>query len=103
MDTIIKQIPALGRELRYKLNHLSKDLKDISPEHENIIYRIFFLKKNIKQIFEDLNNIEIEIKKNNKHISDNLLEKINDEQEYQKMLDVFMPAMLLYQMNNTNL
>ena len=86
--------------LENKCNILQSKIKLIKKNNEILdneqLYRIYYLQKDFDNIIESINELELSFYKNNKNLSNNIIEKINNEKIVENIVDTFSPFILAY-------
>ena len=101
MENLIKKVEKRKQNVCDKMDTMITLLKKVKPESpcfQNIIKKIYYLDTDIERIIYSIEKIGIDVIKDNINLSDETLENIEDEQNFQEMMKQFLPAMMFYVM-----
>ena len=89
-------------KLRRKFGKLLKNISklDETKLDMNLIKQMNLINNNIEILINLIKEINLNIKKKGDNLSDQLKNKIKNDEEIQKIINKFLPYMFLYQLNN---
>ena len=102
MDELVKIEKKKFNKLNKKFNNLLKNLGKLDNNKLDItiIKRLNLLNSNIDVLINLVNECNLDILKKKKNISKKLNKKISIDEDINKIINLFLPYMLLYQINN---
>ena len=105
MDNIIKIEKTQFNRLRRKFNKFLKNIGNLESNNlnTNLIKEIKIVNSNIDTLINTLDLCNKNLIKKNQNISQDLKEQFEKDEEVEKIIQLFLPFMLLYQMNNNKL
>lgn len=102
MDKLIKIEKSKFNKLRKKFSKLIKNLSKLNENEFDIdvVKRLNLVNSNIEILINTIDECNIDLLKKDKSISSEMKKKIEKNEEIEKIINKFIPYMLLYQINN---
>lgn len=102
MDKLIKIEKSKFNKLRKKFGKLIKNLGKMKEDEFDIdiVKRLNLVNSNIEILINTIEECNTDLLKKDKSISQEMKKKIEKNEEIEKIINKFIPYMLLYQINN---
>ena len=102
MDKLIKIEKSKFNKLRKKFSKLIKKLGKLNEDKFDIdiVKRLNLVNSNIEILINTIEECNTDLLKKDKSISSEMKKKIEKNEEIEKIINKFIPYMLLYQINN---
>ena len=95
----------IDNDIYFQLEYIKERIKYLEKNYEGNLKKILLLNDDIKKFLDDKNNklddFEID-EKDNIELDNEISERIEENINVNKLLKVFSPFILLYQLNKTN-